>query len=73
MINGGPYSPHSQGVVERIHLTIRYALLSKFLENKKEFNLANDLPLIMNSYNNTVHRITKHKPNEIFYTQAMII
>ena len=31
-IHGAPYSPHSQGVAERTHITIRKALITKFLK-----------------------------------------
>ena len=34
-IHGKPYNPHSQGVVERVHRTIRTALICKYLEDKK--------------------------------------
>ena len=68
MINCDPYSPHSQGVVERIHLTIRYALLSRFSEDEKSFDISKELPIVTNSYNNTIHRIIKHLPNEVFYS-----
>jgi len=68
MIRGAPYSPHSQGIVERIHVTIRTALLCKFLELQKDFNIETQLPIIVNAYNNTVHSVTKHTPFEIFYT-----
>ena len=63
MMNGSPYSPHSQGVVERIHLTIRYAFIIKIIYIQK------DLPIIMKIYNNTIHRTTKHAPTEIFYNK----
>ena len=69
MIKGSPYNPHSQDIVERIHITIRKALLSRFLERQINFDIARELPLIMNSYNNSIHRVTKHTPFEIFYSQ----
>ena len=69
MINGAPYSPQSQGIVERIHTTIRQALLSKFLDDQTNFDIKKDLSIIMNIYNNSVHRITRHTPNEVFYSE----
>ena len=68
MINGRPYNPRAQGAVERIHITIRNSLLSMFLENINKFNLENSLVRAVNIYNKTIHRITKHTPNEIFYS-----
>ena len=34
-----PYCPHSLSIIERGHRTIKTALVSKYLENKKNFNL----------------------------------
>ena len=36
-VHGRPYCPHSQGIVERAHRTIRTELVSKYLENKIKF------------------------------------
>lgn len=41
IIKGRSYHPRSQGACERIHVTIRKALIYKFLENMKNFNLCN--------------------------------
>ena len=68
LVKGSPYTPHSQGVVERIHITIRKALINKFLEDQNNFDIETELPLIMNTYNNTIHNTTKHTPYEIFYS-----
>lgn len=68
LVNGAPYNPRAQGVVERIHITIRNSLLSIFLENLKEFNIERALKKVMNIYNKTKHRITKFTPNEIFFS-----
>ena len=57
-----PNNPHSQGVVERVHRTIRNGIICKYLENKKLFNIENTLNLVVKIYNNTIHRITKYKP-----------
>ena len=38
-VHGRPYCPHSQGIIELAHRTIRTALVSKYLENKDTFNL----------------------------------
>ena len=56
MKKGRPYNPISQGVVERIHSTIRKALLCMFIENPNDFDLKNDLQKIMRNYKNFVHK-----------------
>ena len=63
LINGAPYQPHSQGVVERVHRTIRLSLVAKFIEDTNNLNL-----LCVHHYNNTIHSVTKFTPNEIFYS-----
>ena len=68
MVNGKPYKPRSQGVVERVHRTIRNGLIAKFIENIKNFNLESSLKLVVNNYNRTVHSVTKFQPNEVFYS-----
>ena len=68
-IRGRPYQPHSQGVVERVHITLRKALVSKFLEDIEAFDIEESLPLIVNIYNNTIHSVTQHTPFEIFYSK----
>ena len=35
MIRGMPYNPHSQGIIERTHRTVRNALICDYLNNKK--------------------------------------
>ena len=67
MVNGAPYHPRSQGVVERIHITFRKALLSKYLDSPKDFNLEKDIIKIVNTYNKSIHSITKYCPIEIFF------
>ena len=68
MINGRPYKPRSQGVVERVHRTIRNSLVVKYIENQKDFNLENSLQIVVNQYNRTQHTVTKYQPNEVFYS-----
>ena len=43
-------------------------LISKYLENPKSFNLASSLNYVVNVYNDTKHRSTLFKPNDIFYS-----
>ena len=73
MVKGNPYQPHSQGVVERVHITLRKALIVNYLENLNNFNIESALPLIVNIYNNTVHSVTKYTPNEILYSHDSLL
>ena len=68
-IHGKPYNPHSQGTVERVHRTVRDALICKYLENSKKFNLIFSLNEVISIYNETIHRTTKLKPKTIFYSE----
>ena len=43
IIRSKPYIPKSQGACERIYITIRKALLIRFLENNEIFNLGKEL------------------------------
>ena len=67
-IHGLPYRPHSQGVVERLHKTIKMGLLAKKLETKNNFDIKKNLNEIIKSYNETIHKAIKYTPIEIFYT-----
>ena len=57
MINGSPYSPHSQGLVERIHKEVRKGLLLILLDNMNDFNLKKSLKIVMKNDNNNVHTV----------------
>ena len=65
-IHGKTYDPHSQGTVERVHRTVRNALVCKFLENKEKFNLVNSLNEVFTIYNSLKHTTTKYKSITIF-------
>ena len=67
IINGLPYNPRSQGIVEKIHLTIRNSLLAIYLEDINEFNLETSLHKVMNNYNKSIHNVTLFSPYEVFY------
>ena len=67
LVNGKPYNPHSQGTVERVHQTIKTMLICKFLENKKYFDILSSLNYVVSVYNDTKHRSTLYKPNEVFF------
>ena len=40
----------------------------KKIQNNHNYNLESDLEDTINSYNNTLHNVTKHTPNEIFFS-----
>lgn len=68
MVHGLPYKPHSQGVVERLHKTIRGGIiLSKFVQQNK-FNLEMCIDIINKIYNQTINTVTEFSPNEIFWS-----
>ena len=70
IIHGMPYNPHSQGVVERFHQTIKDMLYCKYSEEESEFNLKESLDLVVKKYNNHVHSSTKYTPNAVFYSNS---
>ena len=38
-LHGMPYNPHSQGVVERFHKTVKDSLYCIYLDNPEEFDI----------------------------------
>ena len=67
-IHGIPYNPHSQGVVERFHKTVKDALYCLYSDDPDNFNTKESLEVIIKKYNNHVHSSTKYSPNQIFYS-----
>ena len=67
LINGLPYNPRSQGIVERLHLTIRNNLLAIYLEEINSFNIESSLHKVVNNYNKSIHNVTQFSPYEVFY------
>ena len=67
-IHGLPYNPHSQGVVERFHKTIKDALYCLYSDNKEGFDLVHTLDIVIKKYNNHKHTTTNLSPNQIFYS-----
>ena len=65
IINGAPYNPHSQWVVERVHITIRKGLVAEYLDNPTHFNLKKSLALVINTYNKIIHGITNRLLSKI--------
>ena len=68
-IHGMPYNPHSQGVVERFHKTIKDGLYCLYEDDPHNFEIKQSLELIIKKYNNHIHSSTKYTPNEIFYSK----
>ena len=69
LIHGLPYNPHSQGVVERFHKTIKDYLYSIYSDDNENFDLKQCIDIVIKKYNNHKHRSTKYTPNEIFYSK----
>ena len=57
-----PYNPHSQGVEERFHQTIKDILYCRYVEDPKLFSLKESLEIILKKYNNHIHSSTKYSP-----------
>ena len=66
-IHGMPYNPHSQGVVERFHKTVKDGLYCFYSDDPKKFDIKESLDIIIKKYNNHKHSTTKYTPNQVFY------
>ena len=64
-----PYNPHSQGVVERYHQTIKDILYNIYDDNKNTLDLKECLDYAVKLYNNHRHSSTLFSPNELFYSK----
>ncbi len=60
-IFGLPYTPNSQGHIERFNRTIKTMLFKYFTINKTKIWIS-ILEQFVDNYNNTVHSVTKEKP-----------
>ena len=69
LIQGLQYIPHSQGVIERFHKTIKDYLYSIYSDDKENFDLKLSINIVIKKYNNHKHRSTQYTPNEIFYSK----
>jgi hypothetical protein len=67
-IHGMPYNPHSQGVVERFHKTIKDTLCCIYNDDPENFDIKEQLEIVIKKYNNHIHSSTKYSPNSIFYS-----
>ena len=64
-IHGIPYNPHSQGIVERFHYTIKKYLGKEYINNGyKKLDFESVRIKIINFYNNKKHRLIGMTPNE---------
>ena len=70
-VHGLPYKPHSQGVCERVHKTIKTSLIIKKLGSKRNFNIEASLEEINKIYNKTIHNVTKASPYELFFSTSI--
>ncbi len=65
-INGVPYNPHVQDSVERFHYTIKKYIGKEFINNGcKQLNFDEVRILVINFYNNKVHRMLGITPFEV--------
>lgn len=64
-----PYNPHSQGVVERFHKTVKDGLYCQYIDDPEKFDIQLNLDILIKKYNNHIHSSTKFTPNEIFYSK----
>ena len=64
-VHGLPYKPHSQGVCEIVHKTMKVGLIVKKLEEKKNFVIKEALESTISTYNNALHNINKATPYSI--------
>ena len=53
--------------MESFRKEIKRLLETKYLEDKKNFNINTKLPEIINIYNNNIHSTTKYKPIFLFH------
>ena len=70
-LHGMPYNPHSQ-VVERFHKTVKDSLYCIYLDNPEEFDIKENLDIIIKKYNNQFH-LQQNILLINFFNQKMII
>ena len=68
-IHGLPYRPHSQGVVELVHRIIKKGLLCYKEDLKDKYNINFALDDVITIKNETISRVTKKTPIELFYDE----
>ena len=55
-------------MVERVHQKIRKNIIVNYIQDIKNFNIEEKLPFIINSYNSTIHSVTKFTQRDVFYS-----
>lgn len=68
-ITSQPYRPQSQGIIERFNGTLK-TILFRYMANSGDRNWPKYLSDLVDSYNNTYHRVIKMTPNEADETGA---
>ena len=58
-IHGIPYNPHSQGVMERFHKTVKDLVYNLYSDKKDSFNMIEWLDIVIKKYNIHVNSIWK--------------
>jgi len=67
-VHGRPYHPQSQGMVENFNKYIKkYLALSLLAEGN--FDLPEQVQLIVDGYNDRIHSVTKKTPREVFFSK----
>ena len=62
-LHGAPYSPHSQGIVERFNYTMKKYLCKEYIANNNNNLVFENIKFkIVNFYNNKIHRILGMSP-----------
>lgn len=59
-----PYTPTSQGYIERFNGTLK-SMINKLMTASSDNNWKDDLPILIENYNDSIHDITKKAPNEV--------
>lgn len=63
-IKTAPYSPQSNGKVERFNKTIK-TILFKYFKSNDTYKWIDVLPKLINNYNSSYHRIIKMEPKKV--------
>ncbi len=64
LIHSSPYTPQSQGVIERFNRTLKSAIFEYMTRNDTN-RYIDVLPLFIENFNNTIHSTTNHKPIDL--------
>lgn len=67
IIHSSVRHPSTNGGVERIHREICKSMYAEKLKNKEKYNMEFSLSNAVKAQNNVISRVTKYKPNELFF------